>query len=85
MGLKKEYNKAWMDAKRAEYKGYSVYLLPKEKYVGMSCNVYNRVIKHKCLGRNVEGAKVLISFENPKIAHLVETILHCFGYKGYRP
>jgi hypothetical protein len=50
----------------------------------MSKNVYARINKHRHLGRIVDNYEVLQSFENPILAHLMETRLHLMGYSGYR-
>jgi hypothetical protein len=41
--------------------------------------------KHKHLGKIIDGWEVLMCFENPIRAHLMETQLHLMGYNGYRP
>ncbi len=79
-----EKSKAYQKMKAKEYPGYSVYYLPEEHYIGMSKNVYSRIIKHRHLGKIVEGYEVLLSFDNPIEAHLMETRLHLMGYNGYR-
>ena len=88
MKTKEKHNQAskdWQQMKANEYPGYSVYYIPEEHYVGMSKNVYSRMIKHKHLGKIIDGYEVLQSFENPIAAHLMETQLHLMGYHGYRP
>ena len=80
-----EQSKKYQQMKANEYPGYSVYYIPEEHYVGMSKNVYSRMIKHKHLGKIIDDYEVLQSFENPIEAHLMETRLHLMGYNGYRP
>ena len=77
--------RTWRARKADKIKGYAVYYIPNEKYIGMSKDVYGRMRKHKHLGKDIEGYKVLCTFKNPKIAHLIETLLHLIGYNGFRP
>ena len=76
---------AYRDKCKKENTGYSVYYIPEEHYVGMSNNPKYRIAKHKHLGKITEGWEILFSFENPILAHLMETKLHLMGYNGYRP
>jgi len=80
-----DQQKAYRDKCKEEYQGYSVYYIPEEHYVGMSNNPKFRMAKHKHLGKITEGWEVLHSFDNPILAHLMETRLHLMGYNGYRP
>lgn len=80
----RETAKAFQEKKAAEYPGYAIYLLPEEHYVGMSKNVYNRMLKHKHRGKNTDGWKVITCFEDPMEAHIYETKLHMMGFKGFR-
>jgi hypothetical protein len=80
-----ENSKVYQELRSNEYPGYSVYYIPEEHYVGMSRNVIARISKHKHLGKIVDGWEVLMCFENPIRAHLMETQLHLMGYNGYRP
>jgi hypothetical protein len=81
----KDYSKAYREKRANEYPGYAVYYIPEEHYVGMSNDIYSRMSKHKHLGKIIDGWEVLICFENPIRAHLMETQLHLMGYNGYRP
>jgi hypothetical protein len=51
----------------------------------MSNDIHSRMSKHKHLGKIIDGWEVLMCFENPIRAHLMETQLHLMGYNGYRP
>ena len=80
-----EQQKECQQRRRDKYPGYTVYYIPEEHYVGISNNPINRMSKHKHLGKIIDGWEVLYSFENPILAHLMETRLHLMGYNGYRP
>jgi len=77
--------KMYREKKSNEYPGYAVYYLPEEHYIGISKNVSSRMTKHKHLGKIIDGWEVLMCFENPIRAHLMETQFHLMGYNGYRP
>jgi len=83
--MKNEKSIEYQNKRANEYPGYSVYYMPEEHYVGLSKNVYSRINKHRCLGKITTGYEVLMSFENPIEAHMLETTLHLMGYNGYRP
>lgn len=80
-----QQTKDYQEMRANDYTGYSVYYIPEEHYIGMSKNVYSRMIKHKHLGKIIDGWEVIHSFENPIRAHLMETQFHLMGYNGYRP
>jgi hypothetical protein len=80
-----ENSKVYQELRSNDYPGYAVYYIPEEHYIGMSKNVYNRMLKHKHLGKIIDGWEVLMCFENPIRAHLMETQFHLMGYNGYRP
>lgn len=63
---------------------FSVYMLPKEHYVGMTRNVTKRMQKHRKRGRDTEGNKVLFTTKKAKLAHIVESFYHLVGYNGFR-
>jgi hypothetical protein len=75
---------AYQQKRAEEYPGYAIYILPDEHYIGMTKNVYNRIIKHKHKGKNVDGWKVITCFKDPMEAHLYETKLHMMGFNGFR-
>ena len=79
-----EQSKKWQQSKAEEYPGYAVYILPKEHYVGMTKNVYNRMIKHKHKGKNIDDWRLIKCFQNPVEAHLLETKFHLMGFNGFR-
>lgn len=80
-----QQTKDYQEMRANDYPGYSVYYIPEEHYIGMSKNVYSRMIKHNHLGKIIDGWEVIESFENPIRAHLMETQFHLMGYNGYRP
>jgi len=91
----KAYNKAWnlanKEKKKAKWNSYkdglfTVYLLPRENYVGMTNNLYYRLSTHKCKHkRNIEGAKVLGKYKTKKEALYIEAMYHDNGYNGRHP
>jgi len=72
------------NGKKAHNGKYIVYYLPKERYVGMTQNYRKRMYKHKIRGRNTRGSRILLITGSSKLAHLLETLLHLVGYKGFR-
>jgi len=69
-----------------KYRGkYIIYYLPKERYVGMTLNLKKRINAHeKRDRRDITGYRVLLTIKNKKIAHIVETLFHLFGFRGFR-
>tara|TARA_R110000744_G_scaffold104800_4_gene200531 strand:- start:489 stop:866 length:378 start_codon:yes stop_codon:yes gene_type:complete len=63
---------------------YTVYYLPEEHYAGMTKDLLRRISSHKKLGKIVDGYEIVGQFENPKVAHLMETKLHIMGYNGFQ-
>jgi hypothetical protein len=71
--------------KYKKYKGrYVLYYLPKENYVGMTKNYIKRIRDHHARGKNTDNGMILISSKNKKIIHVLETVLHLIGFKGFR-
>jgi predicted GIY-YIG superfamily endonuclease len=58
--------------------------LPEEHYAGMTKDLLRRISSHKKLGKIVDGYEIVGQFENPKLAHLMETKLHIMGYNGFQ-
>jgi len=81
---KNETSREYQRKRGEDYAGYSVYILPEEHYVGMTKNVYSRMLKHKHKGKNTEGWILKASFDNPIEAHIYETQLHLMGFFGFR-
>lgn len=68
-----------------EHEGkYIIYYLPKERYIGMTKNFKKRVKKHQERGKNVKYAFVVLTTRKMKLAHLIETMFHMFGFNGFR-
>jgi len=88
----KEYKKKYAKENRQLLKGYgiqwrkdghySVYLLPKENYVGMTEQIKARMHNHKYYGNDTTDYKVLHTFNSKKEALKKEAEYHEMGYKG---
>lgn len=63
---------------------FSVYMLPKEHYVGMTRNVTKRLQKHKRRGRDVSNFKIIFTTKKARLAHMVESLYHLIGFDGFR-
>tara|TARA_R110000796_G_scaffold208525_1_gene324812 strand:+ start:222 stop:563 length:342 start_codon:yes stop_codon:yes gene_type:complete len=66
---------------------YTVYLLPKHRYVGMTDNLHKRLTAHKSANhnRNIEGAEVLGKYKTREEAMEVEATYHSKGFNGRHP
>ena len=64
-------------------KGFAVYYLPEEHYVGMTNNIKRRLRHHEYKGKIIEGFEVICYFDRQVDAHLYETWLHTMGYHGF--
>ena len=62
---------------------FTVYLLPKENYVGQTDCYHLRMKNQKSLGRDITDAKVLGSYKTREEALAVEASYHAKGYKGF--
>lgn len=62
---------------------YTVYFLPKINYIGMTNALKERVLEHKKFGRDPEGIEIVGKFDDPAIAHIVETFFHWIGFDGF--
>jgi len=63
---------------------YCVYYLPAEDYVGMTNNFKERMHDHRSKnGRDITGVIKVFESKSSVEAHLVETLLHSFGFDGY--
>ena len=64
---------------------YYVYYLPEHHYVGMTKNLHTRIYQHGVQhNRITEGYEVVGVYSSAIEAHYAETILHLFGYQGFR-
>lgn len=63
---------------------FIIYYLPKERYIGMTKNFRKRIKKHETRGKNIKYALIVMKTRKMKLAHLVETIFHMFGFNGFR-
>jgi len=50
----------------------------------MTKNFNKRVQKHKEGGKNTKYAFVVLKTKRMKLAHLLETMFHMFGFNGFR-
>jgi hypothetical protein len=50
----------------------------------MTMNFKKRVTRHKELGKNVKYAFIIMTTKRVKLAHLLETMFHMLGFKGFR-
>ena len=62
---------------------YTVYLLPKENYVGQTNNLAYRLIGHRGVGRDTTDAEVIGKYKTRREALDVEKEYHDKGYKGF--
>jgi len=63
---------------------YTVYFLPKENYIGMTNAFHNRLGEHRHkYNRDTSGHEVVGRFNDPAIAHIVETFFHWIGFDGF--
>ena len=75
------YDKAYREAQKDGL--FTVYLLPKENYVGQTTSFHKRLINHKSKhNRDVTDAKVLGKYATKKEALAVEASYHAKGYLG---
>ena len=75
------YDKAYREAQKDGL--FTVYLLPKENYVGITDNLHRRLINHKSnSNRNTTDAYILGKYATRKEALAVEASYHAKGYLG---
>lgn len=64
---------------------FYVYYLPEHHYVGMTRNIDTRIYQHGINHNRITDGYEIVGIYNTAIeAHYIETILHLFGYKGFR-
>jgi len=84
----KERNKEQMAAYQKAYKEsrkdgfYTVYLLSKENYVGMTIQLQYRLSVHKSSGRDVSDVQILGKYDTREEARALEDSYHKKGYLG---
>ena len=63
---------------------YTLYYLPEEHYIGVTCRPRIRLKKHRIESNRItEGHEVVATFETKKEALRVERFMHdCLGYNG---
>ena len=67
----------------ASSKGFYVYYLPEEHYVGMTNNISQRISQHKMSGKLVEDYEIIAIFARAVDAHWFETMFHMRNYNGF--
>tara|TARA_R110002153_G_C12938645_1_gene457053 strand:- start:43 stop:411 length:369 start_codon:yes stop_codon:yes gene_type:complete len=78
----KEYSKIYSESKKDGL--FTVYLLPKENYVGQTSSLYTRLIAHKSNdSRDVSDIQILGKYKTREEAMEVEADYHSKGYLGY--
>lgn len=70
------------ERKEKQKNGWKVYILPKEKYAGITNHVPSRKSYHRSTGKNLEGFKVVASYDKVELAIIHEARLHLRGYRG---
>jgi len=88
----KEKTAAYYQANKARFKDYgeslkdglfTVYLLPKENYVGMTNCLSKRLSTHKTRqNRDITGVWILGKYETKREALDIEAEYHASGFKG---
>jgi hypothetical protein len=76
----KEVVKKQYQSKTKDY--WSVYILPKANYVGITRNIYKRMSTHKALGRDITDYRILHEIENEEDARRQEDLYHRIGFEG---
>jgi hypothetical protein len=61
---------------------YSVYLLPKENYIGQTQQVKQRMVYHKYKGKDISDYQILHTFNTREEALAKEKEYHDKGYNG---
>ena len=74
------YQKAYQESRKDGF--YTVYLLSKENYVGMTTQMQFRLNGHKSLGRDVSEVQILGKYETREEARALEDSYHKKGYLG---
>ena len=81
----KEHRNSYLKEYRKTYRfdgHYSVYLLPKENYVGQTKCVRARMYQHKQDGNDTSDYKILHTFSTKEEALAKEKEYHEAGYNG---
>ena len=78
-----KYKRGRYEANLNENRMVAVYYLPEEHYVGITNSITQRMRDHSKSGRIVDGYEIIAYFERGVDAHLLETLFHVRGYRGY--
>ena len=76
----KEINKQKYQDKVKDY--WSVYILPKANYVGITRNIDSRMVKHRVDGRDTSDYRILHEIDNEEDARRQEDLYHRIGFEG---
>jgi hypothetical protein len=74
------YEKKRYQSKIKDY--WSVYILPKANYVGITRNIDTRMIKHKSVGRDTSDYRILHEIYNEEDARRMEDMYHRINFEG---
>ena len=74
------YHKQYKESKKDG--NQHVYILAKENYAGVTCNLYFRMGNHKSQGRYIDDMRIIYSTSDREEALELESLLHDIGYKG---
>lgn len=50
----------------------------------MTFNYKKRIGRHKRVDKNTSKSRVIFATKNARLAHLIETLFHLIGFKGFR-
>ena len=83
--IKAQHKKYYVANKESQKDGlFTVYLLPKENYVGQTSCLAARLSSHKNRHkRNITGVWILGKYETRAEALAIEAEYHANGFKGY--
>ena len=81
----KESNKIYNESLKDDF--YTLYYLPEEHYVGVTCKLKTRLAKHRTESNRItKGYEVISTFDTKKEALDVERFMHDYlGYNGKNP
>tara|TARA_R110000737_G_C14323410_1_gene440095 strand:+ start:73 stop:417 length:345 start_codon:yes stop_codon:yes gene_type:complete len=78
-----DYQRKWREAQKDGL--FTVYLLPKENYVGQTTSFQKRLINHKSKNaRDITNATIIGKYKTREEALVVEASYHAKGYLGQK-
>lgn len=78
------YSKTCKECLSSKDGKHKVYLILKERYVGMTVNLEKRMSQHKKSGKDISKVYVLYKTKSIAKAKMVEAFFHVLGFKGIR-